>query len=192
MQVTLNIDADMAGSVKEVFAELTSADKKTLARAVMEKFIAEPHKAERAAFEATIVSDLIERNAEIYTGYGRKDAIKCTEEQIRSSSEFLERVAKYKSTREILIEEIITATIETYRSEVKRLVQSDPQIAAVKEKAIAQIRDDFPKYVHDAMAVWFVNGMNAMQGGMLAALNQAGSAQQFAKNLAEKLKITDY
>lgn len=190
MQVTLNIDANLAGSVAEVFAELTPADKKQLALAVMERFISEPHKAEREAFEASVIAEARELNVEIdYRGSRAKDA---AEKEIRTSRFFTERVSKFKSTRETLIEEITKAAVETYRAEVKRVVESDPQIQAVREKVIASIREDFPKYVHDAMAAWFVSGLTGMQGGMMAALMQAGNAEQFSKNIAQKLQISQY
>lgn len=192
MQVTLNIDANLAGSVAEVFAELTPEDKKHLALAVMREFIAEPHKAERGAFEATLIADFRERNVEIYVVNGRRGAKDLSDAQIRGSSEFRDRTEKFKSTRETLIEEITKATIETYRAEVKRVVENDPQIQAVKERVIAAIREDFPKYVHDAMAAWFVSGLTSMQSGMMAALMQAGNAEQFSKSIADKLQISRY
>lgn len=194
VQVTLNIDANLAGSVAEVFAELTPADKKQLALAVMEKFIAEPHKAEREAYELSVIQDLRDRKVEIYTGSysSRKSADSLSDAEIRSSSEFRDRLAKFKSTRETLIEEITKAAVETYRSEVKRVVESDPQIAAVKEKVIAAIREDFPKYVHDAMSAWFVAGLTSMQTGMMSALMQAGNAEQFSKHIMQKLQIPNY
>jgi hypothetical protein len=187
MQVTLNIDANLAGSVAEVFAELTPADKKQLALAVMEKFIAEPHKAEREAFENSLILRLQTSGVETWVN-GRYQNTKDAHE-IRQSTAFKDASAKFKSTRETLIEEIIKATIETYRAEVKRVVESDPQIQAVKERVIAAIREDFPKYVHDAMAAWFVSGLTSMQSGMMAALMQAGNAEQFSKSIAQKLQL---
>jgi len=194
MQVTLNIDANLAGSVAEVFAELSAEDKKKLALVVMEKFIAEPHKAEREAFEASVIGRLREQNTEIYLSsrYGRAGAKNCSDEDIRGSSEFRDRVSRFKSTRDALIEEITSAAVVTYRAEAKRLVETDPQIAAVKECVLAQIREDFPKYVHDAMAAWFVSGLSSMQAGMMSALTQAATAENFAKNVAQKLQISLY
>jgi hypothetical protein len=190
MQVTLNIDANLAGSVAEVFAQLKPEDKRSLALAIMEKFLSEPHTLERAAFEAEVISDIRDRNEEIWTsGYGRRLASACNEAEIRGSSDFRDRLAKYKSTRERMVEAITGAAIDSYRAAAKSLVESDTQIEKVKGEVLEQIRQDFPKYVHDAMAAWFVQGLVNMKDGMMQALMQAHTNEAFRNSVTEKLRL---
>lgn len=190
MQVTLNIDANLAGSVKEVFDALKPEDKRQLALAVMEKFMAEPHQAERQQCEVTLIAAMRERGTEVYAdGFGYTKCTSLTDDKIRSTREFRDRMTEYKSTRDVMIAEITTLTIQTYRAEVKRLVESDPQIAAMRETVLVKIKEDFPKYVHDAMAAWFVQGLTNMQEGMMKALMQASSAENFAKEITDRLRL---
>lgn len=193
MQVTLNIDANLAGSVADVFAALSVDERKQLAMAVVEKFLAEPNAAERKAHEATVIQKMIDDNTEIYYSYGNnKRAATMKPEELLGTNEFKKRMEGYKSTRDVLIAEITNAACAQYRESVSKLVKEDPKIQAIKEAVLAEIRKDFPAYVHDALAAWFVEGMTSMKDGMMRAIMQTQSAESFQKRVTERLQLGGY
>lgn len=193
MRIEINIDqTNLAGTVEEVFRSLTLEQRIKISESIMLQFLVEPHNGERAAHEASFIARLKENHDDAYIGhsYNRKRYCDMTEDEVRSTSRFKDGVKDYKSTRDKMIEEITSAAIQTFRASVTEFVKSDPQLQQVMATTLEHIRENFPKYTHDAMMAWFIEGMRDMTRGMQQALTQAGTAEGMTKSLVDRLRST--
>jgi len=194
MKLELNIDqATIGPTVKELFDTLTVEDRKELSRQIMEKFLAEPHNGERAAYEAATIAEIKTWPGDEYVyvqGHGstRVEYKFMTDLQARSTDRFKKRMEAFKSTREIMISEITKTAVEAYRGAVTDYVQKDPQLQQVLAATIDAVKTDFPKFVHDALVGWFITNLQQQAGSMLQAISQSANAGLLAESVDQRLR----
>lgn len=192
MKIEINIDqTNLSGTVEEVFRTLTDEQRTKIAESIMLQFLLEPHNGERAAYVASLVASIQnDPHGDEYINRGRTSYSRMTGDEIRTTDRFKRAMLEYKSTRDKMIELITGAAITTFRAKVTEFVQSDPQLQQVMATTLEHVRENFPKYTHDALMAWFVQGMSNMADGMNQALMQAGNAEHMTKHLTDRLRST--
>lgn len=191
MKLELNLDqATIGPTVQELFSSLTIAERKEVSRQILVNFLTEPHGGERAAYEANLVAELKASDSEEYSQatYGRKKLSEMSEPQIRGTDLFKKRLETYRSSRDVMLAEITKVAVETYRAEVTHYVQNDPQLQAALKITLDAVKEDFPKFVHDAMVGWFITSMQQQGTTMMSALYQAQETKMVVNNLEVSLR----
>lgn len=175
MEVKLDIDsANLGGTVQEVFNNLNTDEKKELAREVLLKFLQEPYDYERKVYEQQVVERLKK------TDYHRNDS----ESQIRSSYRFREAMGSYKSQRDVMVEQIVSNTIEFFKNGIAKDLEEDEQIQKMRDEVCKYIKENFSKFVHDAMVAWFCGNMSSISNGIVNSLVQG----DMNKSMIEEIK----
>jgi hypothetical protein len=176
MNVTLEIKgADLSKEVSTILSELTPEEKKQMAKDIMLKWLTEPINFERNVKEAEafrIAKEKLEKSSSSWDNNKAK-----TDEGVRSSSEFSDQLRGWKSTKEIMIENITLEFVTLYKSLTKELIANDVQLLAVWEKMREYLKKEYPKYVHDSMCIYFASKMDEVSSGVTNALMQSNQAQ---------------
>jgi hypothetical protein len=169
MKIEIDVDPkDLAKSMKEILDTLPPEKRVEIARDTMQAWLKEPYEAERLAKERAVLETLMSKQ-----GYGRKES----EKEARSSWEFAEEMKKFRSTKDTMIETITREISASYQAEVKKVVESDPKVQAMKDEVIQIVRETFPKAFHEAMVAWTANNLQMMFETVMG-VRQAGEAFQ--------------
>jgi hypothetical protein len=169
MKIEIDVDPkDLAKSMKEILDTLPPEKRVEIARDTMQAWLKEPYDAERLVKERAVLETLMSKQ-----GYGRKES----EKEARSSWEFAEEMKKFRSTKDTMIETITREISASYQAEVKKVVESDPKVQAMKDEVIQIVRETFPKAFHEAMVAWTANNLQMMFETVMG-VRQAGEAFQ--------------
>lgn len=164
MQVTLQIEAhQLSDTVIDLFKTLTPEQRMELARSTLEKWFQEPYGAERLAYSKKVEQELRRLHIRVYTyGYGEKytDDPNLSDEQLQASSEYLGRMAKFRSSREEMVTSIAETAVAHYKAQVEELVKNDPALVAGFEKVKERITATFPQMMQEALVTWFSRQMS--------------------------------
>lgn len=184
MKVELQIDAaNMGETVVDMFKNLPAEKREELATKVLHDWLREPYEVEKLTADRAALEYARARNSG-YHGSANK-----TDEDLRGGYEYREFYAKHKSSRQLMIEEITKATIEHHKKAVVEQIKADPQMNAVLTETIASIKENFPKYVHDAMIAWFASHLQSMGSGISQALMQSSAAENQVKQIAQRVGL---
>ena len=185
MQITLNIDTtNFDGTILNLFENLTQDEKKEIARNVLQQYLSEPYDIEKKLFEFNSIQNL--KNSDIKDWYG-KYFNELTDEQIKQTSEFRNRMTNFKSSREQMITTTMNAAIEHQKEQINEMIRNDKQIQTVITEIMEKIKLDFPKTVHDAMVLYMTLQLSSMAGQLGQALLQSENIENKMKFLIEAL-----
>lgn len=180
MKIELDVDpGNLAKSVNEILATLTPEQKLDIAKQTMEKWLKEPYDFERQVKEREVI-DKLKGNRSSYRDHE-------SEEQIRKSYEFSNAMSGFKSSKEVMLKTISEGILESYKAEIKKTVESDPKIQAMKEEVIAIIKETFPKSVHDAMVQWMASSMNTMFNATMGMDQAAENSRIWQQRVQDRL-----
>lgn len=186
MQITLNIDATNFGStIEEVFRGLSEQDKKEVATKVMMDVLTQPNGAERLAYEEKVIAQIMASKAN--DSYNRGDYT--TPEKTRNTYDFRERMAKYQSTRELMVKEITTQAIQQYKNSVVELVANDENLKTIYEEVKQQIVASYPQMVQAALTQYLAGQMGqigiAIQNTQNLSIQVGGTLSQLTSKLQQ-------
>lgn len=180
MNITIDIEANqISDSVKNILDSLTQEQKQTVAATILKEWLTTPNDFERIVKE----KDTIERLKN--DSYNRNKS----EDEIKRSYDFTRAMAEYKSTREIMVKEIITATIDHYKAVVTSIVASDSQIQEMKKQVIETVKNEYPKIIHDAMILSISSQLVPMISHVHNALFQSQQTCELVKKLGSQLNL---
>jgi hypothetical protein len=179
MKIEIDVDpGDLAKSMKEILDTLPPEKRVEIARDTMQAWLKEPYDAERLVKERTVVETLCSKS-----GYGRKES----EKEARGSWEFAEEMKKFRSTKETMIETITRETVSFYQAEVKKVVEGDPKIQAMKDEVVQIVRETFPKVFHDAMVAWTSNNLQMMFETVMGVRQSGEAFQKVQAEIVDRL-----
>lgn len=193
MKVELNIETSQLGdTIIDVFKNFTKKEKKEMAEKVLMKWLTEPYEIERSIKIADAIKKIKDKGDTIYSGGIYKKPSLLTDEQIADTNECSREMENFKSSRDIMIEEITSEAIKHYKKIIPEKIENDKQLEKVMKATTGVIKEDFPKFVHDAMIAWFAHNMSSMANGINTALQQSSNAEAMAKGIAERTGINQY
>ena len=185
MQVTVNIDsATIGGTVEEVFKSLTEEDKKDLARQLMLEVLTKPNATERKVYEDRLAEQIYEKNKNSSYSNDRYSS----PEKAKDSYEFRSAVGAYKSSREIMVGEIVQSACAHYKAQVAELVANDPQMIAMYEETREAMIANYPAMVQAAMIHWMAGQMGQIGAAVQAAQHTNLNVGMALTQLTERLK----
>lgn len=184
MQITLNIDATNFGTtIEEVFRGLSEQDKKEVATKVMMDVLTQPNGAERLAHEEKVIAQLMA--SKVNDSYNRADY--STPEKTRNTYDFRERMAKYQSTRELMVKEITSQAVQQYKNSVVELVANDENLKTIYEEVKQQIVANYPQMVQAALTHYLAGQMGqigvAIQNTQNLSIQVGGTLSQLTDKL---------
>jgi hypothetical protein len=183
MKIEIEIgEGNVGQSVQEILATLGAEERKTLAREVMMKWLANTlHSDEREVKEREVVARIQKENQ---SSFYNKDE---TPGQIRGGYKFQEAMRGWKSSRDVLVEQVGAEITLYYKDHVKSIVEGDPTLQQMREKIGKLVLEQYPKMVHDALIAWFTSHMQTVLEGAARASIQIPQIEEFQKKLIEKL-----
>lgn len=183
MELRLNMDSVNIGeTVVDLFENLSETQREQIATEVLREYLREPLQQERAVLEQECFAEMRKTNSRA----------KDTDESLRGNWQYREFMDKHKTSKEIMIKQILTSTIEHYKAQVAKEIRQDPQMQAILTEVTNKIKTEYPKIVHDAMMVWFCSNMQQLGSGIATALVQSTSNEAILKQLSEKLNFPTY
>ena len=183
MEVRLNIDSGNLGeTVVDLFHQLSPETRQQVATDVLREWLREPYEVEAQMLDRQAIEE-VRKN---YTGYQNKVL---DDRECRDHYRFREIRDRQKSTRHLMVEQITAAVIRHHKKVVTDEIQRDPQIQAVLQETLVSIRENFPKFVHDAMVAWFSSHMQQLGQGIGEALVQSRQTAAMTQRIAEKVQV---
>ena len=185
MQITLNIDATNFGStIEEVFRGLSEHDKKEVATKVMMDVLTQPNGAERLAYEEQAIAQIMAQKAN--DSYRRTDYD--TPEKTRATYDFRERMAKYQSTRELMVKEITSQAVQQYKNSVVELVANDENLKTIYEEVKQQLVASYPQMVQAALTHYLAGQMGQIGVAIQNTQNLGAQVGSTMMQLTDKLQ----
>lgn len=178
MEIKFDADPSQLGkTLKDILDILTHDQKSDIAKQVLTDWLKAPYDYERKMQELKVVNKIKEQS------YHKNDS----EDKIRGSYEFLRDMKDFKSTREIMIEEIITQTISYYKSLVKDIVENDEHIKKVKDEILEKIKVDFPNAIHDAVTFLLAQQLGNLGNAVQESLMKSTNTDQLLTQITDRL-----
>lgn len=153
--------AALQGSILDAIKSLSPDKRDELVSNVMMTFLTGPDK-ERTDFDAS------------RKDYGWQSA---------------EAKARYRSTRERVLEELATGAMDEARKRVATLIQTDKLLLETYDKVKNVLVERFPDMVQHAMTAWFVNGMQEIGVKFGEMFGMASKMQMFNNEVRERLGL---
>lgn len=166
MKIELNIDQTNIGTtVEDIFKQLTPEQKFEIALQVTKNWLKE-----NEHMSPVTLKKLAEEkaNAELPAegGYGWK------------YTEALNKHAKELTARNTaVVNAVICAMTEQLKTACEVQIKQSPEMQAMLATMVEQLKLDYPKFVHDAMIVWFASHMENVSQGVTTALMQSSRAE---------------
>lgn len=111
-----------------------------------------------------------------------------SDDEIRRGWDFKQAMGDWKSTKETMIETITKEISAAYREEVRKVIENDPKIQAMKDEVVQIVRTTFPKAVHDAMVQWMASSL--MFETTMGIRNSSEDVQKMQADLFNRLNQT--
>lgn len=183
MQITMNVDASqMSESVVEILKSLNEEQRKDIAKDILVKWLQEPNSFEHAAHSREVIIRL--RNDYYY----KNDFKDASDEDIKQHYKYKEEIKKYPTAKEVMVGEITNQIVSYYKEEVVNFIKNDETVNNILAVTLAQIKEDFPKYVHNAMVYYFTQNLNNLGNLAAGAMSQANVALNLSNQIQEKLR----
>lgn len=143
MEVTINIpmEGGSTTSVKEIMDALTIEDKKEIASGVVKEWLQNDFDMEKDVYEKKVMKSIRDK-----TGYNSVGA-NATDEKVRKHYDFRTKMNSFKSTRDQLIEDIISEMKGEVKDHIMDVVKDAEQTKAIKAKIEKEVLDELPKMV---------------------------------------------
>ena len=181
MKLELTIDAtNIKETLGDTFKSITPEEKKKLALEVMKGWLAEPYDLERQAW-------VQEKLVEARNGRYKEEFVGKSDAQVMDHYNVRESFKNFVSSREFMINTITSEITSHYKKEISAMIESDPKIQAMKEVTMEEIRENFPKYSHDALMYWFSQSMSSLMTNMSMGMNQSTNNQALITEIQNKL-----
>jgi len=184
MKMEITLDGNqLGGTIEETFKHLTSEQMKEIAKGVATQWFTELNDipGHQKAFEESLIDKF--RTSDQYNAFNKSD------EEIRRSYDFKHDLRGYKNPQGQIITKITDEVLKHIRDEVKDKIQKDDFINELISTTVAEIKKDFPKFVHDAITAFFCSHMQSIGDGIQLALTQSSSTAEILKQITEKLGI---
>lgn len=185
MQLTINVsEADFGTELKEIMNSLSQEEKKEIAKTVFLKTLNEVTDSHRT---------LIEKEQEVFKKiqdslYSSSKSEYDTPEKMRKHYKYEEFMRVAKSPKEEAIAAILSTGVATFKELATQMVREDEGLKKIWNACSDQIREDFPKYIHDAMIYYFASHLGNMQSGIQHAVMQANNAAMSLENINRRLQ----
>jgi len=165
MQVTLNIDASHIGeTVLDLFTNLSAEKKEELALSVMREWLQDPSFLETKNKEQLIIEAFRNKEIDPYWGNSSKKYDQTTsEDEIRKDYNFEKEVRNYKTSKQILIEEVRQEVVEYYKKYMLEEIQSNPTILKNRDEIIDAVQKAMPEIIIQVLVTLFTNSLAALK-----------------------------
>ena len=152
MQVTLNIPInESTPSLEDILKELTQEDRKEIATKVYREWLTSKLPVERKMREKEVIRELLDKKD--FNGNPKyKD-----EESARDSYYFRNKMKDYKSSKDRLIEEIMSEMKKNITSYVTEVIKEHPQKVKIQNDIETAIQNEFPAMVLKMFALYLVS-----------------------------------
>jgi hypothetical protein len=182
VEVKLSIESGNLGeTVVDMFQKLTPETMEKVATDVLREWLREPYDVEAQLLDQQAIYEVRKNNI----GYGKL----LDDKECRDHYQFRQARANQKSTRQVMVEQITKAVIEHHKKVVTKEIQNDPQIQAVLKATLDTVRENFPKFVHDAMIAWFSSHLTQLGNGISTALMQSTQTEVLTKEIADHVGV---
>ena len=188
MKLEINIsEADFGHELKSILDSLSIEEKKEIAKEVMIKALNEVTDNQRtlAEKEAKVFQQIID-NLGSYNDEKNK-FINSNIAEKRKHYKYNDLMKNVKSAKELAYEALAKEATATFQMEAKNLIQKDEKLKLYWEETAKEIRDNFPKFIHDAMSYYFASQLSSMQSGIQQAIMQSQNAASQLENINRRI-----
>ena len=184
MEVKLNIEgSDMSMQLTDILSKMSEIDKRDLAKELLTNWLREPVTHERKVFEEKLLDNL-EEEQEKNNAYNKQ-----SREKLKDSYDFRERSRGFKSIKEQMVGIIVEEAIKYYKDQITELIKNDSQMNEIFEMTKDTIKENYPKYVHDAMVYFLAGNMDSIKTGVQKGVMQAHQNQAQIDGIKQQIGI---
>lgn len=174
MQVAIQVDpTQLQGDIHAVFDSLTLEQRTDVAKDILRSWLDMPYGAEREYREARAAAIFEKRYP--HTAFTKDDW------------RYRDILKEIPAPREQIVVAITDAMIEQAKAEITKLVAEDPQVQAHVKAAGEFIRENYPKFVHDATVAAMTVQMKAVTDVIQQTLVQLPTMANSIQELNNRL-----
>ena len=189
MEVSLKIESAQLGeTVVDLFKNLDSEQRRSIAVEILTKWLIEPYEIEREAFAESVLREFREKNIDLYISYNRKKCLDCTDKEIKESSEYRQRINTFRSSREIMIKEITSEVITYFKASIPEQIKTDPKFEILRNIFYQFIVDNFPSMIKESFANYFTSQLNMIAINSSSGLNDRMWFESSLQDMKTQLK----
>lgn len=175
MQITMDINpADLSLGILQILDKLSEDDKKKIASDVVKEWLSVRHEEEKDVFKQNIIVQLMASE--------RKK-----EEDIVGTYTYNERMKKFKSSRDKMIEHIFAEGEKYFKQVIKKEIEDSEHYEVVFKECLKLIKENFPTYVQHAIQSWFINNLAQWSHEIYRASVDLPNIDASVSNIKQKL-----
>lgn len=179
MEIKLSVDGhQLSGEVQALVENLSIEQKQELAKQLLAQAFLD--------VDGRLDHTYVESKAlESY----RKDSAKpeATLGHAKSDYSWSRRIEKEETIKRELITKVVEGVVSEAKLQIKDMVKNDEKIQAVITETIEVIRQDFPKYVQNAMTLYLATQMQNTLNQVSQSLMVAENTNQLAQSINQRL-----
>lgn len=185
MKIELEIPADLMNvTIIDVFKSLTYEDKKALAEKVLLSWMTEPMNTEHKLKEQQVIEYL--RANEHYNFEDKSD------NDIKHNYRFKQCMEKFKCTRDLMLIELCRESVSFIQKSLETLLKEDTEYKNMLEAQLKEVKDNFPKFVQEAVVTWFCQNIIAMTENLRQVHGNLDTLNDFMNNMRDNVNINRY
>lgn len=147
MQITLDINpTDLSLGIIKILSDLPEKEKIRIASEIVKEWLSTKHEEEKEVFKETVITQLMKSE--------NKKA-----EDVIDSYRYNDRMSKFKSCRDKMIEHIFSEGEKHFKQIIKKEIEDSEYYEPVFKECLKIVKENFPSYVQHAIQSWFINNI---------------------------------
>lgn len=162
MEVKINIEPGQIGDTAiELFKNLTPEKKEDLALEILREWLLDPCFLETRNRETLLVEEF--RSGARRPQWGEKFNSETPEQQIKRDSNYQKALSEYKTSKQILVEDIKVEVIGYYKKYIAEEIMQSEIINKAKEEAMQEVANLFPSIISEVLVQVFSNELGVLK-----------------------------
>ncbi len=148
MQLILDVNpTDLSLGIINIINSLSDEDKKKIASDIVREWLSIKHEEEKEFFRQIVINQLMSSE--------RKK-----EEEVVRTYQYNERMKKFKSSRDKMIEHIFIEGERYFKDVIKHEITENENYEPIFKECLNVIKENFPSYVQHAIQSWFISNIS--------------------------------
>jgi hypothetical protein len=188
MEVKIQIESGQIGdTVIDLFKNLKPEKKEELALSILKEWLQNPEFFETKNKEQLVIEEF--RKGIRKPRYSYKNFDENTPEyEIKNNSDFQDAINNYKTSKQILVEDIKNEIIKYYKEYLTKELKENESINKIKEETFKEIAQMFPTIIAQTLINVFSTNLLNMQNTIQETAIRTYTNMAMTENIMQKLR----
>lgn len=189
MEVKINIEAGQIGdTVIDLFKNIPSEKKEELALSILKEWLQSPEFFETKNKEQLLVDEFRNGSRKSHWSSTKYDE-NTPEHTIKSDYAFQEAIKTYKTSKQILVEDVKNEIISYYKKYITEQIANHELINQIKEETYKEIASRFPEIITQIMISVFSSNLSQLSYQIQDASRKSDVATSMTQTIMERLNL---